>query len=252
MDKARLIGISLVALLCCACYGTRVQAAENCHTPRPQVLIAWYDSTHPEGHLHYSAQDSLIYHPIEVFQTAQPRINWIGLAWLYPEWGALFAADCEGRPLAALSVGAVGKIMAGPVLPVLGQTVMFIYVDKETSDCVHDSADIVALKDSKIHSLWSHAYKQGMNIGDPKVSPHGFITHNYSVTFSDDGQTIRISGLVQEYAYRKDGSQSPIPRATTPLPAETYHWDVKTLRFIPEHNYPQAAACVLSGRSSAK
>ncbi|HVA55429.1 MAG TPA: hypothetical protein VNI53_06505 [Gammaproteobacteria bacterium] len=251
MDNARLIGISLVALLWCGCYSAHIQAAENCHTPRPQTLIAWYDSAHPEEHLHYSTWNSLIYHPIEVFQTAQPHINWIGLAWLSPEWGALFAADCEGRPLAAISVGAVGKIMAGPVLPELGQTVMFIYVDKETSDCVHDSADIVAVKGGKIFSLWGHTYKQGMNIDGPKVLPRVFITHNYSVTFSDDGQTIRLSGLVQEYAYRKDGSQSPIPSITTPLPAETYHWDVKTLRFIPEHNYPQAGACVISGRSGA-
>ncbi|MGA9856087.1 MAG: hypothetical protein WBR29_12505 [Gammaproteobacteria bacterium] len=251
-NKVWVISISLMAVLCCTGYVTCAQAAENCHTPAPQALIKWYNSAHPENHLHYSAQNSLIYHPIEVFQTLQPHINWIGLAWLSPESGALFAANCEGRPLAALSLGAVGKITAGPTLPILGQTALFIYVDKETSECVHDSADIVTLKDGKIMSLWSHTYKQGMNTGDPKVPPRAFITHNYSVTFSRDGQTIRASGLVQIYAYRKDGSQSPIPNSTTPLPVETYHWDVKKMRFIPERNYAQAVACVLSPKSSAK
>ncbi len=250
--KAWIFGISLVALLGFGCSSVRIQAAENCHTPRPQTLIKWYNAAHPGKPLRYSTQDSLIYHPIEVFQTGQPRINWIGLAWLYPEWGALFAADCEGRPLAAVSVGAVGKIMAGPVLPVLGQTVMFIYVDKETSDCVHDSADIVAVNDGKLLSLWSHAYKQGMNVGKSKVSARAFITHNYAVTFSEDGQTIRLSGLLQEYAYRKDGSQSPIPNTTTPLTAETYHWDANTLRFIPERHYPQAVACIITVKSGSK
>ncbi len=232
-----------MAVLGYACWGTRVQAAENCHTPTPQALIKWYDSAHPQAHLRYSPQNSLIYHPIEVFQTQQPHINWIGLAWLSPEWGALFAADCAGKPLAAISVGAVGKIMAGATLPVLGQSVMFIYVDKETKDCVHDSADFVVLHDSKIISLWSHTYKQGMNTGDPKISPSRFVTHNYSVTFSHDGQTIRVSGLVQDYAYRKDGSQSSFPGATTSVPVETYHWDAKKMHFIPEQNYPQIPVC---------
>jgi len=250
--KAWIICISLMVLMCCAGYDTRVQAAENCHTPAPQTLIKWYNSTYPEKLLRYSVQNSLIYHPIEVFQTQQPHINWIGLAWLSPESGALFAADCDGKPLAAISVGAIGKIMAGPVVPVLGQTVMFIYVDKETRDCVHDSADIAALEDGKIISLWSHTYKQGMNTGDPKHPARSFITHNFAVTLGDDGQTIRVTGLIQEYTYRKDGSQSPIPSTTIPLPAETYHWDANKLRFIPEREYPLAVACVLSGRSGAK
>jgi hypothetical protein len=242
-DKTCIIGASLMVLLVCTCGNTRVLAAENCHTPSPQALIKWYDSTHPQAHLHYSAQNSLIYHPIEVFQTQQPRINWIGLAWLSPESGALFAASCEGKPLAALSLGAVGKIMAGPTLPLLGQSVMLIYVDKETKDCVHDSADIVALNDGKLLSLWSHTYKQGMNIGDVKKSPSRFITHNYSVTFSDDGRTLRVTGLVQEFPYLKDGTQSSFPSASTSVPVETYHWDAKKMQFIPEQDYHQVPVC---------
>jgi len=251
-DKARTIGISLMAVLFCACCGTRVQAAEVCHTPTPQALITWYNTTHPEQRLRYSQQNSLIYHPIEVFQTERPRINWIGLAWLSPEWGTLFAANCDGEPLAALSVGAVGKIMAGPVLPALGQTVMFVYVDKETSDCVHDSIDIVAVKDGRIISLWRHGYKQGMNVGHSKMPFNDFITQNYAVNFGDDGQTIQVAGKVLAYPYRKDGSQSPTPSATNTLPAETYHWDPKSLRFLPEQHYRQTAPCVLSDRPSTK
>jgi hypothetical protein len=243
MHKAWGIGISLMTLLYC---GTQVQAAENCHTPAPQALIKWYNAKHPDNQLRYSPQNSLIYHPIEVFQTQQPRINWIGLAWLSPESGALLAANCAGRPLAGISKGAVGKIMAGPEVPVLGQTIMFIYVEKETRDCVHDAAEIVALHDGQIISLWSHAYKQGMNSGDSKLAPSRFITHNYAVTFGDDGQSIRVTGLVQKYAYRKDGSQSPIPESTTSLPTETYHWDTTKRRFIPESNYAKAGVCVLS------
>lgn len=242
-DKARAIGISLMAVLFCACCGTRVQAAEVCHTPTPQALIDWYNTTHPEQRLRYSPRNSLIYHPIEVFQTDRPRINWIGLAWLSPEWGALFAANCAGQPLAALSVGAVGKIMAGPVLPALGQTVMFVYVDKETGDCVHDSAEIAALKDGKLISLWKHAYKQGMNVGSSRRPFNGFITHNYAVNFGADGQTIQVSGKVLAYPYRKDGSQSPTATATKTLPAETYHWYPKTLRFLPQQRYRQPAPC---------
>lgn len=245
-DKSRAIGISLMAVLFCVCCGRSTQAAEVCHTPTPQALIDWYNTTHPEQRLRYSPQNSLIYHPIEVFQTDQPRINWIGLAWLSPEWGALFAANCAGQPLTALSVGAVGKIMAGPVLPALGQTVMFVYVDKETRDCVHDSAGIAALKDGKIITLWRHAYKQGMNVGDSKRPFNGFITHNYVVNFGADGQTIQVSGKIMEYAYRKDGSQSPTPVAAKTLPAETYHWNAGRLRFVPAEHYPQTAACELN------
>lgn len=235
-------GLVLTALLFWQCCGA-VQAAENCHTPEPQVLIGWYHSHYPHQPLRYSAKNSLIYHPIEVFQTSQPHINWIGLAWLSPEWGALFAANCEGQPLAAVSVGAIGKIMAGPVVPVLGQTVMFIYVARETRECVHDSADIVALKDGKIISLWSHAYKQGMNIGTKDHPRTAFVTHNYTVRFGDTGRSIHVSGLVQKYPYYKDGTQSSTPSATRALPEEHYHWDAKRLQFVAEHDYPQTAPC---------
>jgi hypothetical protein len=252
MDKARLIGIGLAALLLWACYGMRAPAAEICHTPTPQTLISWYGATYPQIPLRYSHQNSLIYHPIEVFQTGNPRVNWIGLAWLSPEWGALFAADCEGRPLAAVSVGAIGKIKAGPELPVLGQTVMFIYVDKETSDCVHDSAEIVALQDGKIISLWRHTYKQGMNAADPTDSHKSFITHNYAVTFGGDGQTIRVSGLAQEFAYRTDGTQSSIPSASKTLASETYRWNADSRRFVPAGKYSYYGVCAAGDLSIMK
>ncbi|MGH8377862.1 MAG: hypothetical protein ACRER7_02815, partial [Gammaproteobacteria bacterium] len=139
-----IIGISLIFLSACIGYGTSAEASETCHTPTPQILINWYDSTHPEKPLHYSQQNSAIYHPISIFKSDSPRLHWIGLAWLSPVWGALFAVDCDGRPLSAVSKGAVGKISAGPVLPALGQTIMFEYVDQETTGCVHDSIGIVA------------------------------------------------------------------------------------------------------------
>ena len=243
MHKTRIFGNSLIALVFCACCSVGARAAEICHTPEPQTLIAWFQSAYPRTDLHYSPKNSLIYHPIEVFQTERPRLNWIGLAWLSPEWGALFAANCAGQPLAARSVGAVGKIMAGPVLPTLGQTVMFIYVDKETSACVHDSAEIAALKDGKIISLWRHGYKQGMNIGGSKTPSNEFITQNYAMDFRNNGQTIRVSGKALAYAYRKDGSQSPIPNTTKILPAEFYNWNPKTLRFLPQQRYRQPAPC---------
>ncbi|OYV90877.1 MAG: hypothetical protein B7Z73_05795, partial [Planctomycetia bacterium 21-64-5] len=125
----------------------------------------------------------------------------------------------------------------------LGQTVMFVYVDKETSDCVHDSAEIAALKDGKLISLWRHGYKQGMNVGGSKRPFNGFITQNYAVDFGDHGQSLRVSGKIREYAYRKDGSQSTTPVAAKTLPAEIYHWDTKTLRFLPQQRYRQPAPC---------
>lgn len=241
--NTRIIGTSLMAVVFCACCGVCAQAAEICHTPTPQALISWYRATYPQTPLRYSAKNSLIYHPIEVFQTGRPRLNWIGLAWLSPEWGALFAANCDAKPLAAVSVGAVGKIMAGPELPELGQTVMFVYVAKETSDCVHDATGIVALKHGKIITLWKHAYKQGMNVRSRKTRFKRFITHNYAVDFGDHGRSLRVSGKIREYAYRKDGSQSTTPYATRTLPMEIYHWNSKVLRFLPEQRYPQPGVC---------
>jgi len=252
MHNMRITGNSLMALLFCACCAAGAQAAEICHTPTPQALISWYHATYPHTRLRYSAKNSLIYHPIEVFRTDHPRLNWIGLAWLSPEWGALFAANCDAKPLAAVSVGAIGKIMAGPELPELGQTVMFVYVAKETRDCVHDAAGIVALKDGKIISLWEHAYKQGMNVADGKIRLKSFITHNYAVDFGDHGQSLRVSGKIRQYAYRKDGSQSTTPFATRTLPAEIYHWNPKVLRFLPEQHYPQPGVCDADSRHLTK
>ena len=245
MRKLLIRSAQLLAVLCgWLCFSMPAWAAENCHTPEPQELIRWYHQQYPHQPLRYSAESSLIYHPIEVFQTRQPRINWIGLAWLSPEWGALFTADCQGRPLAAVSVGAVGKIIAGPELPALGQTVMFIYVDKETADCVHDSAAIVALKDGRIISLWSHAYRQGMNIGARGHPPTAFLTHNYTLALADGGRSLHLSGMIRQYPFRKDGSQSPTPDTSRVLPQENYRWDAKHLRYVAQRNYPQTPACV--------
>ncbi|MGH8283826.1 MAG: hypothetical protein ACRESE_08285 [Gammaproteobacteria bacterium] len=252
MVTSRIAAFGLVLLLLCIGFGVNAQASETCRTPTPQSLINWYNTTHPGKPLHYSQQNSAIYHPISIFKTDSPRLHWIGLAWLSPVWGALFAVNCDGKSLSAVSKGAVGKISAGPVLPALGQTIMFEYVDKETTDCVHDSIAIVAFKDGKIISLWKHGYKQGMNVADAKVLPGSFITHNYAMTFSNDRQTLRVSGLVQDYPYRKDGSQSPEPTSTKTLPEETYHWDTKTLRFLPEKTYEQTKPCVNADWPSVK
>ncbi|MGH8307426.1 MAG: hypothetical protein ACRER0_04055 [Gammaproteobacteria bacterium] len=244
MRTSRIVAANLALLLFCIWFSVNAQASETCHTPTPQTLINWYNTTHPEKPLYYSQQNSAIYHPISIFKTDSPRLHWIGLAWLSPVWGALFAANCDAEPLAALSVGAVGKIIPGPELPALGQTIMFIYVDKETRDCVHDSADIVAFKDGKIISLWRHGYKQGMNVANHATAFRGFVSRDYSVSFDTKGQTIQITGNLLAYPYLEDGSQAAAPSATKALPEETYHWDARTLRYLPEKSYAQSKACI--------
>ncbi len=251
MRTAGVIGTSLI-LLFCSISCAHARTAEYCPTPSVQTLIAWYHTAYPDKPLRYSPRNSAIYHPFAVFRTQQPPIHWIGLAWLSPESGALFAVNCDGRPLAARSDGAIGKISAGPALPVLGQTVMAEYVDAETGDCVHDSIEILTLRDGNIVSLWKHGYRQGMNVTDAKTHFNGFVTENYAVSFSDDGKTIQVTGKILAYSYRKDGSQSPMPSSSKTLPAETWHWNASTLRFLPEKRYPQPGLCVNPDRSSAK
>ncbi|HEX5340741.1 MAG TPA: hypothetical protein VFX47_07655 [Gammaproteobacteria bacterium] len=243
-SKAGLPGVGLILLLACFGFSTSSRASETCHTPTPQTLIDWYNTSHPEKLLRYSRRNSAIYHPIPVFKTDSPRINWIGLAWLSPVWGALFVADCNGKPLAAVSDGGVGKLGAGPTLPGVGQTVMVEYVDRETADCVHDSIGIMAFRNGRIVSLWKHDARQGMNAIGPGKAFHGFVSRNHTVNFDADGQAIHVTGKRAAFPYLEDGSQSAKPSASTILPTENYRWDAGKLRFMPQGKYRQFKSCV--------
>ena len=244
MSKSKVFIGGLVLLWFGAGVATRVQAAELCKTATPQTLIAWYNKTHPRQSLRYDAKNSAIYHPIAMFRTSVPHLTWIGLGWLSPIWGAVFATDCSGNPLAAVSDGAVGKLAAGPTLPQTGQTVRVEYADKETPACVHDSVELLAFKHNRIARLWQHELKQGMNVMHGKTGFRGFVTRNYRVQFLDDGRTLKLTGQLTAYPELKNGRQSGTPSATKTLPTEIYQWNAKKLRFVPQANYPRYKACV--------
>lgn len=251
MRAAKLLAVSLMLLLS-VWFSTAVRAAELCHTPTPQTLINWYHATYPHPRLRYDPDNSAIYHPVATFQTASPQLTWIGLAWLSPVWGALFAVNCDGQPLAAVSNGAIGKLTAGPDLPGLGQTVLAEYVDHETADCVHDSIEIAAFSHGKLVSLWKHESRQGMNVAGKGSAFRGFISRNFVLRVDPDGQTLQLSGRRSAYPYLKDGAQSATASASEALPAETYHWDAGKLRFVPHAHYRQFKTCVRSGWPTRK
>lgn len=229
-------------LLCGLGISTSLHAAELCHRPRPQTLITWYNQTHPKNSLPYDPRNSAIYHPISILRTDRPFAYWIGLAWLAPISGALFAVKCDGSVMDASPVGAIGKLSPGPTLPQLGQTVILVYVSKETRECVHDSIQIAALRDNQITAVWGHGYNQGLNI-TAKDKPENFVAENYTLTVADGGRTLHLSGLRSTYAYLKDGTQASVPSMTQPLETETWHWDAGQLRFIPEKPYPRLPVC---------
>ena len=244
MNATRNTAAGLALFLCIAGVSSNARAAEWCHTATPQTLIAWYRQTHAHQPLRYDPENSAIYHPIATLVTASPHVNWIGLAWLAPVWGAVFATGCDGKPLDVVSNGAVGKLSAGPELPGLGQTVMAEYVDRETADCVHDSVSILGFKHGRIVSVWTHESKQGMNLAGKRPAFHGFVARNYAVQFADHGQSISISGTLDAYPYLKDGTQSAQASATKALAAEFYYWDAKALRFLPRGHYPRSKPCL--------
>lgn len=231
-------------LLGCASMNPSVHAAELCHRPSPQTLINWYDSSHPQNPLHYDPKNSAIYHPISILRTDQPSAYWIGIAWLTPVSGAVFAIKCDGSVMDASPVGAIGNLSAGPKLPELGQTVMLVYVSKETRECVHDTVEIAALKDNKIISLWQHGYNQGLN-KTAKGKSRSFIAENYTLDFADHGLTLHLNGARANYGYLQDGSQASVPSATEILETETWHWDAAKLRFTPERPYKSLPACTV-------
>ncbi|HKV96276.1 MAG TPA: hypothetical protein VJR90_02140 [Gammaproteobacteria bacterium] len=233
--------------LCLLCAGglcsAPAYAAQACHRPAPQALIAWYNRAHPDRPLQYSPKNSAIYHPISVLRTGRPAVYWMGLAWLSPESGALFAVSCDGKPVGGLPTGAIGKLSTGPVLAELGQSVMFVYVNRETGDCVHDGVRIATLKDNKIIPLWEHGYNQGLNVPASGSTPRRFISETYAVSFGDDGRTLTITGTRAVFTYLKDGSQAQVPDVTAALATETYHWDAGRLRFISDQPYRQSSVC---------
>lgn len=235
--------LGAMLLFCAGLFGsTRAQAAELCHRPTPRTLIDWYNQTHAQAPLNYDAKGSAIYHPISILRTEQPVIYWIGLAWLFPQSGALFAVNCAGQVLDGISTGAIGHLVLGPDLPQAGQSVAIVYVNKETSECVHDAMKIAALKDAKIISLWDHGYNQGINVAASHARPRQFITENYTVSFADRGLTLHISGVRKVYPF-ENGRQSAVASSTETIPSETYQWDAHTERFAPQDNYPPRPVC---------
>lgn len=247
-ESRRIITWALVAtgLLFCACVSlsSRAQAAELCHRPTPEALIAWYNKTHAKTPLNYNAKGSAIYHPISILHTEDPVTYWIGLAWLFPQSGALFAVNCQGTILDGIPTGAIGHLILGPKLPEVGQSVMIVYVEKETSSCVHDAVKIMALKDKHMIPLWTHGYNLGINLPEADGKPRRFTKETYKLELSDDQRTLSISGLRATYPYLKSGNQATIPSASETLPAETYHWNAKTLRYLPTKPYPESQTCV--------
>ena len=242
MNAPESIGLGAMLLLLCLCANMPAHAAEICHRPEPHTLIAWYNRTHPRAPLHYDPRNSAIYHPISILRTEQPAAYWIGLAWLAPESGALFAVKCDGSVMHASAVGAIGKLSAGPRLPELGQTVVLVYLGKETRECVHDDVQIVGLQHNKIASVWQHGYNQGLNI-TIKGKPRRFVSENYTLDFAEHGLTLQLSGVRASYAYLRDGSQASVPSATEILKTETWHWDSGKLRFVPERPYKRLPVC---------
>lgn len=243
MRPTCILSIGLVLLSCGLAINTPARAAELCHRPQPHTLIAWYNKTHPQKPLHYDPKNSAIYHPISILRTQTPTLYWIGLAWLAPVSGALFVIQCNGTPLAGIPTGAIGKLSMGPALPKLGQTVIFVYVGRETHECVHDDIQIAALKGNKIISLWTHGYNQGINVAAIKSKPRRFISENYTLDVKNHGQTLHISGVRATYPYLKNGNQASSPTATESLSAETWHWDAQTLRYTPQASYPSRPVC---------
>ena len=243
MNAPKSISLGAVLLLLCLYLNVPAHAAEICHRPAPHTLITWFNRTHPQAPLHYDPRNSAIYHPISILRTDQPPAYWIGLAWLAPESGALFAIKCDGSVMDASAVGAIGKLSAGPRLPQLGQTVVLVYLGKETRECVHDEVQIVGLRNNKIISLWQHGYRQGLNV-TVNGRPRSFLSENYTLDFAEHGLTLRLRGVRASYAYLRDGSQASVPSATETLEAETWRWDSGRLRFVPEKPYKPLPVCV--------
>ncbi|MGH8279623.1 MAG: hypothetical protein ACRETQ_08695 [Gammaproteobacteria bacterium] len=218
-------------------------AAEACHRPTPTTLIAWYNHAHAQQPLNYNAQGSAIYHPISILRTHEPAVYWIGLAWLFPQSGALFAVTCAGDILDGMPSGAIGKLEPGPKLPETGESAMLVYVNKETPDCVHDAIRITALNDRKIITLWEHGYNQGINIAPSGAHPREFIAENFRLEFADAGRTLYISGTRTTYPYLANGRQSGTPSSSKTLARETWHWNAGKLRFLPEKSYRPRPVC---------
>lgn len=256
MESRQIIKWIFVAsgLLLCICLSLNppAQAAELCHRPTPEALIAWYNKTHAREPLNYNAKGSAIYHPISILRTENPVTYWIGLAWLFPQSGALFAVNCKGTILDGIPTGAIGHLIPGPKLPEVGQSVMIVYVEKETGSCVHDAVKIMALKNDKMIPLWTHGYNLGINLPAADGKPRRFTKETYKLELSDDQRTLSIGGLRATYPYLKSGNQAKIPSASETLPAETYHWDAKALRYLPAKPYPQLRPCSITETPSTK
>lgn len=233
-----------LGLLLCAylVIGTRARAAETCNRPAPKTLIDWYNKAHAQAPLDYNARGSAIYHPISILRTEKPVVYWIGLAWLFPQSGALFAVNCAGTILDGMPTGAIGHLDLGPRLPQVGQSVTIVYVNKETGRCVHDGIRILALKANKIVTLWDHGYNQGINVAASHAQARQFIAENYNVDVTDHGLRLEISGVRKTFPF-ENGRQSSVASSTETIAIETYQWDAKALRYTPKAKYAPRPIC---------
>jgi hypothetical protein len=127
------------------------------------------------------------------------RLKWIGIRWYGPEDGALFALGDNDARIAALPLGAVRKLRAGPWLFGGTKTVWVDYVAGRGTGVLSLKTALVTLSDDKIVVLWSHSILE-RNFVIPLAKG---TEEEYTVIDNENG-TITVSGTLKTFALRSD------------------------------------------------
>jgi hypothetical protein len=208
---------TVTALILCVLVPRSVQAV-CAQPPIIQFLEKHSQMLDKDVVIPYSESDvSTIYK--EMTQPGSLRL--IGVRWLAPAGGALFVADCQASPLAALSLGAVTAFAPDIALPDGSTAIPVTYISGTGSGVLVKAVSFVAYSDFKLKILWTHRTDE--NYSDD----FGGCTRKSVWAQSADHLRIDVTIKATPKQGRPKQSKARVPLVTR----ESYCWDGSNRRY---------------------
>jgi hypothetical protein len=148
-------------------------------------------------------------------------LQWMGASWEAPPDGALFVIDCAGHRVAALRLGQIETLRAGPDISGFGKTVEVIYTAGTGTGVDWRKVSLVAFSTGAIAVLWTHDAYEFVDL--PTLQSY---TNRYVWRYADDGTVIHVTG---KHVINADSDEDQ--DTAHPFPREAFCWQEKRLSY---------------------
>jgi hypothetical protein len=205
----------IVPLLCLIASPASAVEASCVHPDADKLLEQSRAAIHFDGN--YFPDPNAKFLP---FDADGQRLQWMGTSWDGPPDGALFVLDCAGSRLAALRLGYVQELRAGPTISGIGQMFEVIYTLGSGTGEREESVSLVAFDKSSISVLWSHEASESASAPSLGIE----YSDRFSWRFDDKGTRVEITGE-RKVGKFNDAEHGWAPNTIHTLPSEAFCWN---------------------------